>query len=225
MRAEGAGPHSFWARLTAAERVAVARIGTRRTFAAKSVVCREGEESRHVLVLLKGNAKVTAFGADGREITMAVRGPGDVIGELAAIDSRPRSATVLALDDVDALAIPGDRFAALCQEQGRIGWALLGVVTERLRDSGRQWADFGGGTSTRRIVALLLDLAARDGRPGPDGIEIVTRAPQHELAATVGTSRESMARALHDLRARGLVTTSRGRIVIHDIAGLRALSP
>jgi CRP/FNR family cyclic AMP-dependent transcriptional regulator len=101
---------------------------------------------------------------------------------------------------------------------------LLGCTIDRLRDTNQHWAEFGGGTATHRIIALLLEMAVREGVDTSAGREI-TMASQEELAAEAATSRESMARVLRDLRDRGLVTTSRGRIVINDLAGLRRLAP
>jgi CRP/FNR family transcriptional regulator, cyclic AMP receptor protein len=167
---------------------------------------------------------VTRLAADGREIVAGVRGPGDVLGELAAVDAQPRSATLSALATVETLTIPGPRFAGLCQSEPRIAWVLLGVVVDRLRESNRQWAEFGGGLAAQRIVALLLELAVSQGKQTADGVEITLWGSQQELAATAATSRESMARVLRTLRKQGLISTRRGKITIHDVAELRRLA-
>lgn len=217
------GTRTFWTRLTAEEQAALMAAGIRRAYPAGTVLCTQGDETHHVLVLLAGQARVTKIALDGREIVAGVRGPGDVLGELAAVDARPRSATVTALGDVHALVVPGVRFAELCQNAPRVAWVLLGVVAERLRESGGQWAEFGYGHTAQRIAALLLELATRQGRPDGDTVEI-TLWTQRELAAAASTSRESVARALRLLRERGLVSTRRGHVVIHDVAGLRRLA-
>ncbi|HVV25371.1 MAG TPA: Crp/Fnr family transcriptional regulator [Pseudonocardiaceae bacterium] len=200
------------------------RIGVRTTHAAGDVLCHQGDQTHDVLVVLSGHVRVTKVAADGREIVAGVRGPGDVVGELAALDDAPRSATLSALVAVETLTIPGPRFAALCQNKPRIAWVLLGVLINRLRETGRQWAEFGGGQTSQRIAALLLDHAVRQGKPTCDGVEITLWTGQRELAAEAATSRESVARALRSLRERGLVSTRRGHVVIHDMAELRRIA-
>lgn len=223
--ADLAKPHSnsFWTRLTPDERTALAAVGHRRAYSAGEVLCTQGDETYHVLVLLSGHVRVSRVAMDGRETVAGVRGPGDVLGELAAVDARPRSATVTAVVSVRALVVPGARFAELCQNAPRIAWVLLGVVAERLRESGGHWAEFGYGHTEQRIAALLLELAVRQGTPAGDEVEI-TLWTQRELAAAAATSRESVARALGKLRERGLVSTRRGHVTIHDVAGLRRLA-
>jgi CRP-like cAMP-binding protein len=206
------------------ERAALMRAGTSGRYPAGSVLCRQGEQATHVHVLLAGHARVTSVAMDGREIGAGVRGPGDVLGELAAVDERPRSATVSALDAVRTLTISGARFSALCQTEPRIAWVLLGVVADRLRESGRHWAEFGGGHSAQRIAALLLELAVQQGEASGDAVEITLWTGQKELATAAATSRESVARALRSLRERGLVSTRRGHVTIHDLTGLRRLA-
>jgi CRP/FNR family cyclic AMP-dependent transcriptional regulator len=125
---------------------------------------------------------------------------------------------------VRTLNIPGRRFARLCQTEPMISWVLLGVVAERLRESGGQWAEFGHGHVTQRIAALLVEMAVRQGNIAGRAVEITLWTGQRELAASAATSRESVARALRVLRERGLVSTRRGHVIIHDMNGLRRLA-
>jgi CRP-like cAMP-binding protein len=215
---------SFWQRLTPAERTTLTTAGARRPFPTGSVLCHQGDRTHHVLVLLTGHVRVTRVAMDGREVVAGVRGPGDVLGELAAVDARPRSATVTALDEVSALTIAGDRFAELCQTEPRIAWVLLNIVADRLRESGRQWAEFGGGHTAQRVAALLLELAVRQGTPTGDTVEITLWTGQQELAAAASTSRESVARALRELRNQGVISTRRGHVTILDLPSLRRLA-
>jgi CRP-like cAMP-binding protein len=220
-----ATPHddTFWSRLSKSERTTIARAGTRRPYEAGEVLCQQGEETYHVLVLLSGRVRVTKVAMDGREIVAGERGRGDVLGELAAVDARPRSATVTAVVPGRALIVPGSRFAELCQTEPRIAWVLLGVVASRLRESGGHWAEFGYGHTAQRIAALLLELATRDGVATGNTIEI-SLWTQRDLANAASTSRESVARVLRMLRDRGLVSTKRGGVTIRDVAGLRRLA-
>jgi CRP-like cAMP-binding protein len=187
-------------------------------------LCHQGDRTDHVLVLVSGHVRVLGHTMDDREVVIGVRTAGDILGEIAAVDTQPRSATLQALDAVEVLTVPGSRFATLCRTQPTLAWALLGVVSARLRELGQQWLEFGGGSTTRRVVALLLELAVRHGVATANGIEIETPATQQELAATAATSRESFSRTLRELRERGLISTGRRRVVIHRMAELRSLA-
>jgi CRP/FNR family transcriptional regulator, cyclic AMP receptor protein len=215
---------TFWDRLSPAEQAAVTAAATRSGFPAGAVICGQGEESKQVYVVLSGQVKVIAGSAAGHGVVLAVCGPGEIIGELSAIDGRPRSATMTAVDAVEVLLIPAVRLPALCDAHPRIAWSLLQVIARRLRDTDQQRAEYGGGTTTQRLVTLLLDLASQWGRQTPAGVHIVTPATQRELAETASASRESMARVLRELREAGVVTTGRGWITIHRIDELRRLA-
>lgn len=217
-------PTGFWADLAPADRGVLAESATRRTYPRGETLCREGDHSSVVLVLLAGHVRIVHGTPDGREVVVGVRGPGDVIGELAAIDAQPRSATVEALDDVDVLEVPGDRFASLCRTRSRISWALLLVLSTRLRSVGRQWLEVGGGSAARRVAAQLMQLAVQHGVPRGQDIEITVPATQAELAMTAAISRESWARATRDLRRQGVISTGRRQVTIHRLAELRRLA-
>jgi CRP-like cAMP-binding protein len=217
-------PTGFWADLAPADRRVLAESATRRRYPRGETLCREGDRSSVVLVLLTGHVRIVHGTPDGREVVVGVRSRGDVIGELAAIDAQPRSATVEALDDVEVLEVPGDRFAALCRTRSRISWALLLVLSTRLRSVGRQWLELGGGAAARRVAAQLMQLAVQHGVPhGPD-IRISVPATQAELAMTAAISRESWARATRDLRRQGVISTGRRQVTIHRLAELRRLA-
>ncbi|MFI5608108.1 Crp/Fnr family transcriptional regulator [Amycolatopsis sp. NPDC051903] len=214
----------FWPALGEAERGKVAELAVRRRYRRGDVVCREGDRAAVVVLLLSGHVRITGATSDGREVLIAVRGAGDVVGELGAIDGGPRSATVAALDDLDALVVPAARFAALCRRDSAISWALLLVLAARLRDIGRQRLDLGAGTITRRVAAQLMQLAVQHGVRRGDDLVIAIPGTQAELAASAAVSRESWARVTRELRTRGVLSTARGQVVIHRFAELRRLA-
>lgn len=214
----------FWDALGAREQRKLAALATRRGFRRGDVLCREGDRSTTVLVLRTGTVRIVQDSSDGRELVVAVRSAGDIIGELAAVDNRPRSATMEALEDGTALELPGPRLFALCEREPQIAWALLVVLAARLRDTGRQRVDVGGGAITRRVAAQLLQLAMHHGVQHGDDVEIAVPATQQELATTAAISRESWARITRELRRQGVISTGRRRVTIHRMAELRRLA-
>jgi CRP-like cAMP-binding protein len=203
---------------------ALARPATRRGYRPGDYLCHEGDQSNHVIVVMNGHVRVLSHTIDDREVVIGVRAAGDIIGEQAALDDGPRSATLQALDQVEVITLSGSRFAALCQKHAQVAWALLRVFSGRLREIGRQRAEYGGGSSSRRVYAQLLELALQYGRSNGSGIEIRHESTQQQLAANAATSRESYARALRDLRERGIISTGRGWIRVHLPDELRRLA-
>ncbi|GAB0107425.1 Crp/Fnr family transcriptional regulator [Nocardia sp. JMUB6875] len=173
---------------------------------------REGELSDHVLVIEAGRVKVTSSTAGGKQVMLAIRGPGDLLGEFSAIDGRARSATVTALSPVIATMVPGEVFRAMLADDGRAAFNLLRIVIGRLREADMQRLEFGAFTVSERIARLLLDYAGRYGRTDAGRIVIALPLSQTELAHAAGASREAVAKALKRLRAIGAIETSRRRI-------------
>jgi CRP-like cAMP-binding protein len=214
----------FWAGLDTADRQVLTESATPRSYRCGETICREGDRSSGVLLLLSGHVRIVNVTPDGREVIVGVRGAGDVVGELAAIDAMPRSATVEALEDLDVLEVPGVRFASLCRTRSQISWALLRVLSTRLRSIGSQWLDLGTGAASRRVAAHLMQLAVQHGVRRGEDIEIALPATQAELATTAALSRESWARATRDLRLQGVISTGRRQVTIHRLGELRRLA-
>jgi len=214
-------PNTFWALLAPAERTALRAAGTVRSYAPGDVVCRQGDQLRHVVVLFSGRVEIEAHGKVGQPLLIATRGPGEIIGELAAVDGSPRSATVRALDPLTALVVPEQRFALRARQAPELSWAVLQVVVQRIRELGDQRTDFVGSRVSSRVVSALLYLVEQQADTADPPIELA--CTQNELAAMVGSSRESVVRALTGLRAKGVVATSRGRIALLRPDRLREL--
>jgi CRP/FNR family cyclic AMP-dependent transcriptional regulator len=214
-------PGNFWATLEETQRRAVAAKATVRRFPPDTVLLREGDDSRWVLVLTSGRVKIVAAAPGGHHTVLAVRGPGDIIGELAAVDGKPRSATAITVDPVEALWLPADSFVHVLRDDPRIGDVLMRIITARLRYANTRRTEFTDLRSSNRIAALLVELAERYGVPTADGLLISLRIGQHDIAGLAAASREAVTRALRTLRDDGLISTGRQRITVHRLEALR----
>ncbi|MFE2038384.1 Crp/Fnr family transcriptional regulator [Streptomyces scopuliridis] len=125
---------------------------------------RAHEPSTHVLLILNGWTKVTASAANGYEALLALRGPGDIITESAALTGRVRSATVTPLEPVEAVAVEHDRFRELLAATSQVALRLLGLTADRTRAADRRRLEFASMSVRERFAALLLDLARTHGR-------------------------------------------------------------
>jgi CRP/FNR family cyclic AMP-dependent transcriptional regulator len=216
-----AGQEEFLELLGADERKALVALGRRQSFPARSILMYEGQVGDKVIVLLEGRVKISYTTAEGREAVLRFAGPGELIGELAVIDGRPRLSTVSALEAVEALAIPAASFLAFVEANLNVASALLRMLSRRFRDSDQKRIQFGASDTIGRLSARLLELAESHGERAQRGIAITLPLTQEELGSWCGCSREAVAKGLRTLRALGLIETDRRRLVVLDGEGLR----
>ena len=217
----GPDPLSFVGRLTSAEVNSLLRHGRRRRWRRGAVLCLEGEASGWVAVLLSGSVKASASIDDGREVVLSLHGPGAVVGALEAADGKPRPATVSALEPVEAMVISKDAFTSFLCANERVGWQLVKMLCERLRDADQKRIEYGVADTAARVANRLIELAERFGQPADRGLRISVALTQNELAAWTGSSREAVSKALGALRRRGWIETGRRSLVVRDLTALR----
>jgi CRP/FNR family cyclic AMP-dependent transcriptional regulator len=210
----------FLAELEADERADLEQLGAVRRYRRGDVLFHQGDDAGVVVVLRDGHVKATMLN-DGREVILAFPGPGEVLGELSAVDGQPRSATVRAVDEVEALVIPGSAFRAYLERRPRIALVLLRSVTERLRAADRQRVDYAVNDVVVRVAGRLVELCDRFGAQDGAVMEIGLAITQDELAAWAGASREAVAKAMGLLRTLGWIQTERRRILVLDLPALR----
>jgi CRP-like cAMP-binding protein len=213
--------HDFLSSLSPDDRSAVESSGHRRHYRRGSVILHAGDDAACVLIVLEGRVKVGRPGSDGRESVLAFLGPGDLVGDLGALDGRERSSSVAALEPVETLALSGGEFRQLVKARPGIAQVVLNVLAERLRTADRERADFGSYDVTGRVARRLLDLCDGYGTETSGGVEIALPLTQEDLAGWTGASREAVSKALAVLRQLGWVETSRRGLLVTDLDALR----
>src|SRR5919206_410278 len=152
----------FLADLEADERAELERLGSVRRYRRGDVLFHQGDDAGAVLVIMSGHVKAAMLN-DGREVILAFPGPGELLGELSAIDGEPRSGTVRAIDDVEALVVPGSAFRAFLERRPHIALVLLRSVVARLRTADRQRVDYAVNDVVVRVAGRLVELCDRFG--------------------------------------------------------------
>ncbi len=213
---------TFWSSLDPAARDALLRGGRLRRFRAGEHLCLQGEPAGHVLVLREGWVKVWKLDEEGADSVIAVRGPGEILGETGLITGGGRAATVTALHAVTALTVPRPRFTAFLKEHSCAWPEVLGSTARRLAESDERIVALGGRHGAARLALFVLKLAADSGSPHAGGGVRIPPLSQAELGSCVDSSRETVARAMREWRRRGLVETGWRRTTVLDPAGLRA---
>jgi CRP-like cAMP-binding protein len=121
--------------LTPAESDALEAMGEPGTYPAGAVIFEQGLAADRILLLRAGRVRVAARGPDGDEVVLAERGPGEVLGDLSGIDGQPRSAAVVALEEVRGLIVPLRAFRGFLLDHPRAAISLLELLSRRLREA------------------------------------------------------------------------------------------
>src|SRR5215510_10048923 len=201
-------PREVWQALLAS--------GTVRRYDKGEVLMRQGDPGSHVLALTVGRVKVTRVDPDGNELVLAIRGPGELVGEMAVLGYTARSATVTALASCVTYMLASANFLRIVREK-RVEGTLLRHVIARYRESEDARADLAGLTAMQRMAKVLFRFATVVNGEHPE-----LDLSQEELAGATGLSRASVAAALATFRQQGLIVTGRRSLVISDLAKLRA---
>jgi CRP-like cAMP-binding protein len=202
-------------------RESLVSVGTRRRFPAGATLLAEGDQSDRCLVIEHGMVKIGRLTEEGREVVFGVRGPGDLIGEMALFDGSPRSASVIALEDVSAVQLEAEALLSFLVANSSAALALIKLLAGRLRDADQKLAEFTASDAAGRLARRLVELTEEHSEDVEGGRRIVLPLSQDELAGWTGASREAVAKALAQFRQRGWVTTERRRITVHDVEALR----
>jgi CRP-like cAMP-binding protein len=209
--------------LTDDERAAFRALGRVRRFAKGEAIFHEGDDAGGVVAVVSGTVKVSLIGVGGREVVLRFSGSGELVGELAAVGDRPRTANVTAVGPVEAILVRAADFRRLALEHPRIANLVFDNVATLLAEADRQRVDFATRDVTARLAGRLVELAQTAGEADGDGIRITLSLSQDELAAWSGASREAVARSLHLLRELGWIETGRRQIRVRDVEALRGL--
>jgi CRP-like cAMP-binding protein len=217
-------PAGFLAALSTDAREVLMARGRRRRYKPGSALWHEGDTSDWIAIVLAGRTKVSYVTEEGVEVLLEVREPGDILGEIAALDGGVRSAAVTAIDQVEVLDLSAGAFRVFLESHPRVALHLLEMLARRLRQSGSRQVEFGAYDALGRVARRLVELADRFGEKTPGGVAINLPLSQSELAGWVGASRESVAKALQTLRSLGWVETGRRQTLVKDLEALRRRS-
>jgi CRP-like cAMP-binding protein len=206
--------------LAEADLTRVTEVAVPRRFEANRVIFREGDESDTCYIVRSGHARAVREHADGRTISLAHFGPGDIFGELAMFDDERRSATVETLDEVQAIAILGSDMRRLLREHPDLAVKLVISLGRRLREANERLTRQSFQTVQSRVAGVLRELVEQAHAEGAAERDVLVRTTQADVAQLAGSSRESASRFLAVLERAGVVTQGRGRLIVHDPGAL-----
>jgi len=181
------------------------------------------EEDDGVYFILSGFVRITVYSAAGKEVTFRDLGPGDMFGELAAIDGQPRSANACAKSNARVGRVSTSQFWALLEDFPAVNAAILTYLCGLVRDLSARVYQFSAHAVGNRIQAEILRLARLAGPGG--NTATISPAPTHaEIASRVNTHREAVTREISKLARAGLLERSAGKLIVADIEALANLA-
>lgn len=191
--------------------------GHRRAFRAGDVLFHETDNSTHVYMVVSGRVRLVVAGASGRELLLDVKVPGDMFGELSAIDGRGRATTAIAMEQTDVQELTGDRYLAALAADPSVATEELRKLTRELRQANARISAGETEPVVTRTARLLLELSDRFTNDATAS-QVIWMVPmrQADLAEWLGATRETTARSLGTLRRAGLISTGRNCVTVHD---------
>jgi CRP/FNR family transcriptional regulator, cyclic AMP receptor protein len=206
---------SIFADLDAGALTALERATEARDYPEGSVIVSQEEPGDALYVLVRGRVKVVLYGESGREVILSIfKTPGDFFGEMSLLDDQPRSATVMASERSRLLTLSRRDFQAHIAAQPRTALRVLKELSRRLRRADEVIGNLALLDVYGRLAGKLREMAAAEGEEQEGGILIRQRPTQAEIAAMIGTSRETVSRALSELARRGYLEMSGKKLLV-----------
>ncbi|ETK35221.1 Crp/Fnr family transcriptional regulator [Microbispora sp. ATCC PTA-5024] len=217
-------PSSLMHALDRDDQLALAALGTARVFQDKEILMLEGAAGDEVFLVLDGFVKVTAYrDGGGADTVLAIRPRGELVGEFAVLDRRPRSATVTACGSVVAVRIGRDRFLEFLRVRPETALEITRSVVRKLRSATSRRIDERTRGASAKLARVLHELAVDYGQEHPEGVRIELTLTQVELGALAGVADSTAEAVLSRWRRRGVISTGYRRVVVRDLPALASL--
>jgi CRP/FNR family transcriptional regulator, cyclic AMP receptor protein len=214
---------TFLGSLSDADRAGLLQAGRITRWTRGELLVRAGDPAVSAIVLTVGVVKIQKLTGHGEEVVLGISGPGDLLGEIAAVRDAPRSASAVALESVTGVVVAVTALRRFLLQHPSTTLALLDLSLRRLHAADERRLEFATRTTLTRVASRLVELTDRFGETGHDGaIDVALAINQEELASWSASSLESTARALRTLRQLGAIETRRLRLIVRDPELLRA---
>jgi len=218
----------FFKPMSIAEIDEIISFATERRFARGATICRKGDPGSSLMAVLAGHVRVGSVSADGRELMLNFIGPGEIFGEIALLDGKPRSADCTAIDDTTLMVVERRQFLPFLLRHETVVERLLVVLCERVRRTSLALEEIALLDLPARLGRLLVKMATDYGRPVPadqgGGTRIDMKMSQRDLSTLVASSRESVNKQLRIWRDAGLIDLREGYVIMLKPAELAKLS-
>ena len=214
----------FFQQMRTEELDEVIGFATERRVSRGTVIFGKGDEGSSMMAVLVGRVRISAVSADGKEVTLNVIGSGEIFGEIALLDGKPRSADATALEDSVLMVVERKQFLPFLLRNETLVERLLVVLCDRLRRTSSVLEEIALFDLPARLARLIIKLSNDYGRPAPGGgTRIDLKLSQRDLATLVASTRETVNKQLRGWREQGMVEQLAGYLVVRDAGALERL--
>jgi CRP/FNR family cyclic AMP-dependent transcriptional regulator len=190
----------------------------------RQVIYLPGDPGSAVYLVNGGRVKVSKVTRDGKELTLAYRGPGEIFGETCLIDGGPREEMAEAMENALVTEIQRTDFERLLQTQAMLGYRMTKTLAQRRREVEAKIENLVFKDVNSKLAELLLRLAAEYGVDDARGTLVALKITHQEMANLIGSTRETVSLTLAQFKRKGLIQTEGRKVIIADREGLRALA-
>lgn len=205
---------SLFANFSESDMEAITKLAVTRNFPKNTLVLCEGDQSDSLYVVLSGKVKVFLSDEEGKEVTLNVQGEGEYFGELALLDSAPRSASVVTMEATRLAVISKSGFEECMKKNPEISLIISRNLARRLRELSENVRSLALMDVYGRVARTLLEMAEDEGKEGKKVIR--QKLTQRDIASMVGASREMVSRILRDLAIGGYISINNKIITINE---------
>lgn len=198
---------------------------TRVHYSKGKIVYQPGDPAKYLYLIHSGYVRSYRLSPEGREVTFGLLGSGNIFGELALISHTPQSSFAEVMDEADISLFPRAVFEEMLRRRPDVAYNLMMRISERLHQAEDLIEDLVNRDVTSRVARTLLQLVDRFGRPRQGGdMMIDLRLPYQEIANMVGSTRETVTRAISQMQQNQWVRLESGRLHVMDREALVLLS-
>lgn len=215
-------PGKFLDLLTASQKISLLELGTVRVYYPSQILMREGNTGDVVVVILRGLAKVVVVSEGGKEVLLGLRGDGDLVGEMAVLSSRSRSATVLAATELQGCVIKAASFVSYLERTAQVANRVSDIMADKLRAANRRRLEFNAYPAEGRVGRILVEVSSRYGYHEGSTWRIGPEITQADLASLASASVRTVEKVLRTLEGAGLVVRRRRNLIVTDMDALEA---
>ena len=185
----------------------------------RTMVFDQGDPTRLVYLIKRGKIRIARLTPDGKEVTVAVLGAGDIFGEETLFEQATRTTIAVCLEDTLVCTAKADDLFALLSRDPRLALNVAKILSERLDDASATMEDLAYAKITDRLMHLFARLATEHGVPAAGGgVRLDLRLTHGDIASLIGSTRETVSLEIANLVRAGRIAVDGRSIVLKDTA-------
>jgi CRP/FNR family transcriptional regulator, cyclic AMP receptor protein len=214
---------TLFSKLDPAQLALLASLATLQEVRRRRVIFLTGDPGTSVFFVNAGRVKVSRVTRDGKELTLAYRGPGEIFGEVCLLDGGPREEMAEAMENALVMELPREEFVDLLDTNASIGAGLTRIMCQRRRELESKVEDLVFKDVNAKLSELLLDLGRDYGVDDNRGTLLAVKITHQEMANLIGSTRETVSLTLSQFKRNMYITTEGRKIILTDRDGLKSL--